>query len=235
MELQIFKITFKDVQLTRREIPKLRGYFAEKFENYPEMHNHLPGERYSYSFPRIQYRVIEGAPAIIAFNEGVEIIKKTFFDIDRLNIAGKNLHTIEKEVTIVDTKIEQTSTFIDYQFVSPWMALNEENYNIFKSNTLIEQQKQLKAILRSNLLTISKGMKYTIPDYPNINVEGYFRPTMVNFKNNKMLCFYGNFAVNFYIPKFLGLGKQSARGFGLVQHNSSNSITRIEKQFLKLL
>jgi len=32
-----------------------------------------------------------------------------------------------------------------------------------------------------------------------------------------MQCFTGDFTTNFLIPDFLGIGKQSARGFGVVR------------------
>jgi hypothetical protein len=32
-----------------------------------------------------------------------------------------------------------------------------------------------------------------------------------------MICFTGEFMVNFHIPDYLGIGKQVARGFGTVE------------------
>jgi len=48
-------------------------------------------------------------------------------------------------------------------------------------------------------------------------VDGWFKPLEVNFHNQPMQCFTGDFTTNFLIPEFLGLGKQSARGFGVVR------------------
>ena len=100
------------------------------------------------------------------------------------------------------------------------MALKEENYRKYKTLNQIEQQNFLKHLLRENLKTLSKGFVYTIPDIEEIKVEGFFKPRSVNFKNIKMLCFTGEFMVNFYIPDYLGLGRQSARGFGVVTQSS---------------
>ncbi len=97
------------------------------------------------------------------------------------------------------------------------MALNEDNYAKYIQLNKIEQQILLKRILTGNIISISKGFKYTIPNDFVIKVEGYFKPKQVNFKNRKMLCFKGDFMTNFNIPDHLGLGKQSARGFGVVK------------------
>ena len=71
--------------------------------------------------------------------------------------------------------------------------------------------------IKNNLKTLSKAFQYWIPDLDNLNVDGWFHPLEVNFHNQPMLCFTGDFTTNFLIPEFLGLGKQSARGFGVVR------------------
>jgi hypothetical protein len=39
----------------------------------------------------------------------------------------------------------------------------------------------------------------------------------MNFKNIPMVCFTGEFTMNFLLPDYLGIGKQVARGFGTVR------------------
>jgi hypothetical protein len=201
-----------------RDIPKLRGYFSNKFAEFPQIHNHLPDGSYNYKYPQIQYRIVEGKPALLFMGEAVSILKEIFFNIDKIKIDWKKFNIYEKQIEVLEEEFGQSARDIDYEFISPWMALNEANFQKYKNSNKIEQQQLLKKILRGNLLTISKGFKYTIPNYDDINVEGYFKPLNVNFKNIKMLCFTGRFTVNFQIPDYLGLGKQSARGFGVVKH-----------------
>lgn len=220
MKIKIITIFFTDVCLTKYDLPKLRGYFSQKFPEYSELHNHLPGGKFSYKFPQVQYRIIDKHPALIGFSTGIEVLKKIFFELDEMIIDNRKYSINEKEIYLKEYDFGVAEEFINYKFISPWMALKEENYQKYKTLNQIEQQNFLKHILRENLKTLSKGFDYTIPDIEKIKVEGFFKPRSVNFKNVKMLCFTGEFMVNFYIPVFLGIGKQSARGFGVVTQSS---------------
>jgi len=220
MKVRIIKIIFSDAQILPTDIPKIRGYFSKAFPDNVELHNHLPGGKFSYKFPQIQYRIINQHPALIAINNGCDIIKKIFLQTDEI-IIKNNLYKInEKEVSVTEESFGENNSQINYKFISPWMALNQENYKKYKIINPANQQTFLKHILRENLKTLSKGFNYTIPDIEKIKVFGKFNSQIINFKNRKVLGFRGNFSVNFHIPEFLGLGKQSARGFGIVTQSS---------------
>jgi hypothetical protein len=110
-----------------------------------------------------------------------------------------------------------TEDYFTYFFSSPWMALNQENYKDYNKMNTFQRNQKLKTILKNNLKTLSKAFNYWIPDVEKLNVDGWFKPLEVNFHNQPMQCFTGDFTTNFHIPEFLGLGKQSARGFGVVR------------------
>lgn len=217
MKVQIISVIFLDLILKPYELPTLRGYFSKQFPEYSEFHNHLPDGKFSYKFPQVQYRIINKHPALIGFSKGIEILKKIFFELDEMIIDNYRYTLNEKEICLKEYDFGVADDFINYKFISPWMALKEENYEKYKSLNKFEQQIFLKHLLRENLKTLSKGFKYWIEDIEKIKTEGYFKPKQVNFKNQKMLCFTGEFMTNFHIPDFMGLGKQSARGFGVVE------------------
>ncbi len=217
MNAKMLAVVFNSVALYPSQIPKLRGFFSNKFPDDQEFHNHLPDGSFSYSFPKIQYRIIDKHPALIGIDTGIDILKRLFFELEDLIIDNRIYQLHEKEIMLKSVRIGQADDFIEYSFISPWMALKEDNYERYLVLNKIEQQNFLKHILRENLKTLSKGFNYWIQDIEKIKVEGYFKPRQVNFKNRKMLCFTGNFTTNFHIPEYLGLGKQSARGFGVVK------------------
>jgi len=232
MKIKILKIFFPELQLYPYQIPKLRGFFSNKFPQNTEFHNHLPSGKFSYKFPQIQYRIIDHHPVLIGINDGIDILKKVFFDLDEIIISNRKYILNEKEIILTEKEFGIADEFIDYHFISPWMALNEDNYAKYNQINKFEQQKLLKRILIGNIISMSKGFIYTIPDDFVIEVEGYFKPKKVNFKNRKMLCFTGDFMINFNIPDHLGLGKQSARGFGVVvEGDNCNCRFRIDDNF----
>jgi hypothetical protein len=218
MKAEILVVIFDSVSLFPSQIPKLRGFFSNKFPEDTEFHNHLPDGSFSYKFPQIQYRIINKHPALIGIKNGIEILKRLFFSLGEIIIDNRVYNLHEKEITLKSVEIGISINFINYRFSSPWMALNENNFEKYKDLNKLEKQNFLKHLLRENLKTLSKGFNYWIDDNEKVQVEGFFKPKKVNFKNQKMLCFTGDFTTNFHIPEYMGLGKQSARGFGVVEH-----------------
>ncbi len=220
MKVTILTMKFTDIQLQPQDIPKLRGWFSHQFPEHTQLHNHLPDNTFSYKYPVIQYRMIDNHPALMAMNEGIHILKDIFFRTNEIRINQTIYPAHDREVFLGEYDFGATSTYQKYSFLSPWMALKEENHKTYISLDTIERQKFLRHILRENLKTISKGFVYQIPDIEQIKVDGFFEETQMNFKNQKMLGFKGKFVMNFDLPDFVGLGKQSARGFGVVMKES---------------
>lgn len=216
MRVQYIVVSFTDVEMLASDIPKLRGYFIKKYPETHLFHNHLPGMRFSYKAPCIQYRIIDSHPALIGINDGIDIMKRVFTEVDQLEIGKQILRTYERDITIYEEPFGFCEEYHEYSFQSPWMALNETNYPEFIKLNPFEQMNRLKALLKNNLKTLSKAFDYWIPNVDKLHVDGWFKPVDVNSHNVKMHCFRGEFTTNFYIPDYLGLGKQSSRGFGVV-------------------
>ena len=210
-------LSFGDIRFSAFEIPKLRGYFAARFPSEHLFHNHLPSVAQSYKYPLIQYRMIDRCPALLGIGEGIDVMKRIFLQVDELRI-GKEVYAVnDLSVSLMEEPLGQCIEFRSYRFASPWMALNQENYREFVKLNTIQQKQRLKQILRGNLLTLSKGFGYTIPDFDAVELDGWFKPVERNFHNIPMQCFTGEFTTNFVIPDQLGLGKQIARGFGVIE------------------
>ena len=96
IKIRYLIVRWTDISLEPRDIPKLRGFFASKYPDLGLFHNHLPDAGFDYKAPRIQYRVIERHPALVAFGEGIELVKKAFLEVDELVINGKAITSNER-------------------------------------------------------------------------------------------------------------------------------------------
>jgi len=217
VKIRYLIVKWNDVIIEPRDIPKLRGFFLTQFPENHLFHNHLPGQKFSYKMPQIQYRIIDKHPALLAINEAIDLAKQVFLEVGKLELNGKTIISNEREMILREEDFGQSKEYYNYYFASPWMALNQENYGAYNKLDTFNKNQKLKTILKNNLKTLSKAFQYWIPDTENLNVDGWFHPAEVNFHNQTMLCFTGDFTTNFLIPEFLGLGKQSARGFGVVR------------------
>ncbi len=197
MVIEVLKLVFNTVRFRVSDLSKLRGFFATHFPENMEFHNHLPDGSFSYKYPVIQYRLIDGHPALIGVKNGIDLIKNLFFKLDELIKNNRIYQLPEKEIVLKEQELGESEKYINYRFASPWMALNQDNYKKYKEKNKVEQQQFLKILLRENLKSLCKGLGYWIEDVENVKEEGYFREKPVNFKNRKMLCFNGEFTSNY--------------------------------------
>jgi hypothetical protein len=172
-----------------------------------------------YAYPMIQFKVIEKTPKIIGIGEGIEILQQVFLEVDHLSIGNQTMVLNEKSVEVKAVDFGQVDQPYEYRFLTPWMALNQENYKKYNQLDWKEKRTFLERILAGNLKSLSKAVEYFIPDFEKLHIEGTFNEVSRNFKNNKMLCFAGTFTTNFLIPELFSIGKQAARGFGVVGKN----------------
>lgn len=217
MTIPVIQVQFPNNPMKAFDIPKFRGNIAAQFPKYQLIHNHLENGKLRYGYPLIQFKTIGNIPTIIGIGGGIEILKEVFLDVDHINIEGDRKKIWEKSILIRDERIGEADEFINYRFISPWMALKEGNYETYRTLDSADKQPFLRHLLRENLKSLSKGGGYWIPEVDKIKVEGFFKKVERNFKNNRMICFTGEFMVNFHIPNCLGIGKQVARGFGTLE------------------
>lgn len=213
---KIIKLEFSKGLLRSPDIPRFRQYLAKTFPNYNQIHNHLENGKFRYVYPDIQFKIINKKPMIVGFGKGIKIIKDVFMFVDEMEIHHKNIPIFNKSIEIYQSKIGLSEKIIYYKFATPWMALNQQNYKLYKKLSLRKRLTKLDRILWGNLKTVSHAFNYWIPDPDKISIEGDFKPYINKFKGNTMVTFIGNFKTNFYLPDYLGIGKQVARGFGTV-------------------
>lgn len=219
MELYIMKFILKGCNFKSREIPKLRGYLAGKFPEYTELHNHLSDDRFMYGYPMIQYKTINNIPNIIAINNAALTLYHVMNEVDNISINENLLEKKNRYFVMDKYNYGIANEKLSYKFISPWMALNQENYKKYIQASDDDRNELLKKILVGNILSMSKYLDYKIEN--ELSVEINLNPIDVNYKNRRMLTFKGSFSVNFFIPDYMGIGKSVSRGFGMIESDFS--------------
>jgi len=177
-------------------------------------HQHI-GSGLKYTYPRIHYHIIDGTAAITGWLEGVEETKKLFLGINSLQIGYRSYRIIRKEFKITEQDFGEADERQRYRFVSPWLALNSGNYRKYRGCSSNEKRRLIENILIGNLLSVSKGLGYTVKDKIDVSII-YLRPVECRLKGTPVIGFNGAFEANFALPSLLGLGKSVSRGFGAV-------------------
>ncbi len=202
---------------------KLRGFFADNFGEYTLIHQHLNDNKLLYKAPLIQYKIFDGKPFVLGINEGADILQKIYEDIDYLKIDHTEYQIKEKAIVLRTDYFGMSDRNNSYSFLTPWLALNEKNYEEYqKLDTRAKRKELLKRILIGNIISMSKSLGYSVPKSIIPSIEK-IKPVKTSLKGTPMIGFLGSFSVNFEIPNYWGIGKSVSRGFGTIIKISSSS------------
>jgi len=195
----------------------LRRAITAQFQDNPILHNHN-GIGFDYQSPRVRYIVIEHLPRLLSFENGLDIVEQIYKEKPCLRV-GYNVYTVTG--TELEDRIEDIGIFgrVTYRYSSltPWLALNEKNYSTFmKMGSLQERKAFLSKILVGNFLSLSKNFNLEIRDKVRVTLNNF---TEVDLKAGQipMLGFKVNFATNYKLPFFVGIGKLVSKGFGIMK------------------
>ena len=198
----------------------LRGFIASLFPDNPLLHHHLTNSNspkgFVYTYPKVQYKIIDGITIVLGIEEAKEIVK-TISNLYYLDLKGKKYIVTDRKLIERNTTFGVTENMISYKFLTPWLALDEESYKRYKRRNDVERKRQLESILVGNIISMAKGLEYVITDKLTATVNVHEIAT--SLKGTPMLCFLGTFSVNFEIPDYWGIGKSVSRGFGTVKRS----------------
>jgi hypothetical protein len=209
---------------------KLRGFFANKFGEYTLIHQHLYDNELLYKAPLIQYKILDAKPFVLGINEGSDILQKIHEDIDYLKIGRSEYQIKEKNIVFKTDYFGTVNSSISYSFLTPWLALNEKNYDKYQRlGSWGKKRELLEKILIGNIISMSKSLGYTVPEPIKANIQN-LKEVQTKLKDTPMLGFLGTFSVNFEIPDYWGIGKSVSRGFGtVVRHRTEQRTQNLQK------
>jgi hypothetical protein len=219
MYIQTLLLVLSTDKKVKESTEKLRGYIGNKFKDSFFLHQHLDDNKLLYNYPNIQYKIIDGIPSILGIEEGVDTLNEISEQIEEL-VLGRATYKLKGKPIKVEKKqnFGMSENYINYQFIVPWIALNQRNYELYKNSSQSHKEKILEKIIVGNILSISKSLDYVVTE--EIIAKTKLSPLPVYLKGIPVIGFEGEFQTNFLLPDHFGLGKSVSRGFGTVKRCS---------------
>ncbi|MDA8242151.1 MAG: CRISPR-associated endonuclease Cas6 [Nitrospiraceae bacterium] len=216
MKLRSYKLILKTDKPINTYAFSLRGFIGRQFPQLELLHNHSTDNTCIYIFPRVQYHILNGHAMIIGIEEGVDAVKLIESSLLQLSMQREVYKVIEKDG--IESEIDYGITGLkEYSFLTPWLALNEKNYEKYqRMGTWAERKELLESVLIGNIISMSKSLGYTVSE-PIKATMGQMKEVPTKLKGTPMLGFLGTFSVNFEIPDYWGIGKSVSRGFGTIR------------------
>ena len=190
---------------------KLRGFCGNLFVDDAEFHHH--SER-SYHYPLIQYKRVNGELMVVGLQDYANVLVNKLSSIDTVSTAQGTFEVNSKEIEMQTCPVCSRTCF--YEFVTPWIPLNEQNYADFKGLSSQEQKLFLEHILVGNVLSCLKGLGVFVNYRITSKLVGV-EPLHVRAHGNPFEAFNARFTLNVSLPNFAGLGKSVSKGFGTIR------------------
>jgi len=221
--IKVLRISFPDNRLNSRNTSKIRGQISKRFPNYIELHHHIEKDKLLYRYPRIQYKIIKEIPIVLGIDSGVKVLRDIYDKINKIKIGKDNQVIFEKLIILKTEEFGIKDDFIRCKFLTPWLALNEENYKKYLDFNSASRSTLLEKILIGNILSMAKSLEYVVTE--EIKTKVRVKPTSTSLKGVPMIGFLGTFSVNFNLPDYIGLGKSVSRGFGTIKKIRSHDVS----------
>jgi len=217
-KVKMFVLRFNTDKRIKEDVSKLRGYIGNKFAQYPILHHHVRNGKSLYTYPKVQYKIIDGNAILVGINEGADVLKEISDKIETL-VLGESLYkVISIQMNQMNAELGECRENYQYRFLTPWLGLNPKNYEKYKMmHELKERKLLLNNILVGNILSMCKGFDFVVSK--NLYVHSLLNEEKTSYKAVPMIGFTGEFKVNFKIPNFFGIGKGVSTGFGTVKRS----------------
>lgn len=218
--LRLAHFTFPELRLAARDAHKLRGYFGRLFQEHsPLLHNHLESGELRYAYPLVQYKVIDGVPALVGIGEGAGLLMELFLEVQELVIDGRAYPLHQKGLRCTEAAAGYSESLREYRFKTLYFPLNQQNYEAWLREGDAERQRHLDRLLRNHILAAFKGMGVWLDPGQRILAQSRLAQRSTQFKNQSMVAFAGTFTTNALLPQWAGIGKSVSRGFGAVEEH----------------
>jgi len=215
MLLKIFSLTLEPDDPIQFSIAELRSYFTGKLGEYTVLHK-SNDDGFIHRYPAVQCKGIKNSLVVIGISQGAEVLKQLSLAEDKI-MAGKNTCTIlTRDAAICREEFGISGTTNTYEFLMPWLALNQQNQRKFYDlKGKPERDEFMRKILLKNLETLSKSLDYKTP--VPITCKAKIRFSIERMNGENIMVFLGKFRTNLRIPDYFGIGQSVSQGFGTIK------------------
>ncbi len=220
-KLDLLKVIF-DTEIQAAEIINFRGALVEKIGREHEwFHNHANqevGKRFHYRYPLVQYKRFARHPMLIFLGESM-VEAQHFFSLPswdlRINDRFHSMNIKEMQQRSFNLKVYPKQ--FHYKLYN-WQALNQENHNKWsRIGSLVKRVQELERILVAHVISFARGVDWRIEGRVNLEINDVLSQKNIRYKGFYAQTFDISFTANVLLPEFIGLGKGTSRGFGIVR------------------
>jgi hypothetical protein len=218
-KLRTLFITFQKPESTF-PVTAFRGAIIKKVgRDNVLFHNHLSDTQLAYRYPLVQYKMVNGLPALVCLDAGVDSMHLLFNQKSwSINVLGQPVELKIEDLSLRNWQLQVNGRLYRYRLTN-WLALNEANYSQYRQlRTRQQRQQMLERVLTGNLLSFAKGINWFVEEQIYVSISQLHPPRPRRFKEKTVMTFEVHFVSNMLLPEYIGLGKGASIGFGQIHY-----------------
>lgn len=219
--IRILKVDFSE-DISHVEVPKFRGAIIQQVNGDDGstvlFHNHLEDGSLRKKYPLIQYKRNREKAQIVCLDVGVDEINKLFIKNSfQLKLGNRSISTEIDDIHLKTHILQVWDTMFRFK-IRDWLALNQKNYMLYRAIETDEDKKLfLEGILKGNILSMAKGLEWHVDKEIKLVIHKIERSKTLKYRDAEMMGFDVVFSSNVSLPNWIGMGKGSSIGFGIIQ------------------
>jgi len=218
-KIRYLRIQF-DQALSGRELPMFRAAVIEQTHRESDLfHNHTEDGGFVYRYPLIQYKVSDGKAGMVCLNQGTDDIHYLLQNRQLDFRIGKE----HRRYAIEDIRLNYfeprvLSSPVRYR-INNWLPFNQENYKEYMQLPYeTDRLQRLEGILVGNIISFAKGITWQIEERIQVRLLNKPEERVLNHKGQPHIAFTADFDANVALPEYIGLGRGTSVGFGMLRY-----------------
>jgi hypothetical protein len=223
MILPVFTLALEPSNPLKFSLDELRSFFNNESADYTRHHKDS-STNLIHRYPVVQCKQIKNKLLVIGISQGADFLQALTYDKQELLMGENTCIILKRDQKIRNETVGITDTMQKYEFLTPWLALNQQNAKKFyylKGKS--ERDTFMQKILTGYLITFAKSIDYNLPTQLICRSKVRFKRERIHHEN--VMVFLGTFETNLMIPDYLGIGQSVSQGFGAIRSAADDSGT----------
>jgi hypothetical protein len=221
MILPVFTIFPEPEDPLRFSPDELRSFLTTELAGFSAIHKEA-STGFIHRYPAIQCKTIKGRLVVIGISQGAGCLWQLTENKALLGTGENVCRITARDQAIRSEPFGITDTVFTYEFLSPWLALNQQNAKKFyELKGKPERDAFMLKLLGAQLTTLAKSLDYRLTAPVTCEAKVRFRRDRIGREN--VMVFLGKFRTNLQIPDYFGIGQSIAQGYGTIKRITESS------------
>jgi hypothetical protein len=223
MILRMYNLSLEPEYPLRFSADELRSFLNKKMAEYITLHKDDTAG-FIHRYPVLQCKQIKTGLIMIGISQGAGWLCRSTHDRTILGTGESTCRITARDPAIRSEPFGVADASITYEFLTPWLALNQQHAKKFYDlNGKLQRDAFMQNLLTAQLATLVKSLDYAITVPVGCEAKVRFRRNRIGREN--VMVFLGKFRTNLHIPDYLGIGLSISQGYGTIKRITESSDT----------